>query len=62
MAAAVPERGWTPLVYNAMDMCYNNAGVACASRTATRDREERIDTRDHQEEPHEDHYPQCRAR
>ena len=54
-AAGVIDRVWAPLVYKAVDMCYNDARVACASRQAARDREERIETSALQEEIHEDH-------
>ena len=48
-------RSWTPLVYKDGEICYNDNRVVCASRTAARCREESIDTRDPQEDPHEDH-------
>ena len=54
-AVGVTDRVWTPLVYKAVEICYNDARVACASRQAARDREERIETRALQEEIHEDH-------
>src|SRR5688572_984657 len=51
-----------PRVYKAMEICYNDAAVACASRTAATCLEESIATTDRKESLHENHYPQYSPR